>query len=130
MIPSTWLPHRRASDGEHVGYLVPHAPGVFVPVTLIGTVLGAPGPLPQASALLDAHGLAALAGRWWCVLPDVLTQNLTDLSQPDPSWSPRPVRIVEVGTTGCSVRLEFPGPDERAVRVRVRLPATDHLRAG
>ena len=41
MIPSTWTPHRRADDGEVVGYLAPASEGLVVPMSLLGHALDA-----------------------------------------------------------------------------------------
>ncbi len=64
MIPSNWLPHRRPSDGELVGYLLPDAAGT-TPLTLFGHPLAAPGEPAAAVAVLERRGLASLAESWW-----------------------------------------------------------------
>lgn len=63
MIPSTWLPHFRGSDGELVGYLDGADPTV-VPRTLFGYALGDAGPAVDAGRLLEQRGLACLQDRW------------------------------------------------------------------
>lgn len=68
MIPSTWLPHFRGSDGELVGYLDGADPAV-TPRTLFGYPLGDPGPADHARRQLESRGLACLADRWTLLLP-------------------------------------------------------------
>lgn len=63
MIPTTWVRHERAEDGELVGYLVP-AGDRIVPTTLVGTALGPPVERAVAERRLEADGLVVLAGRW------------------------------------------------------------------
>ena len=63
MIPSTWLPHFRGSDGELPGYLDGADPQV-VPRTLFGYALGAPCPTADAVRVLEERGLACLGERW------------------------------------------------------------------
>jgi hypothetical protein len=63
MIPSTWLPHFRGSDGELAGYLDGTEPTV-VPRTLFGYPLAAAGSTADAVRVLDERGLACLGDRW------------------------------------------------------------------
>ena len=63
MIPSTWLPHFRGSDGELVGYLDGADPAV-TPRTLFGYALGDAAPADDAVRLLEQRGLACLGERW------------------------------------------------------------------
>lgn len=63
MIPTHWMPHRRRSDGELVGYLVLDGDG-FVPLTVFGYPLAGACELDEAEDLLDGRGLAVLAERW------------------------------------------------------------------
>lgn len=63
MIPSTWIPHFRESDGELVGYLDGIDPTV-TPRTLFGFALASACPVGEAVRLLDARGLACLGERW------------------------------------------------------------------
>ncbi len=67
MIPSTWLPHFRGSDGELAGYLDGTEPTV-VPRTLFGYPLAAAGPTAEAVRVLEERGLACLGERWELVL--------------------------------------------------------------
>ncbi|MVA75973.1 hypothetical protein GC722_08045 [Auraticoccus sp. F435] len=68
MIPSSWLPSYRADDLELIGYLAPAEPGAdgeqVVPMTLLGTPLGAPMSVPAAEQVLEEVGLSYLAERW------------------------------------------------------------------
>jgi hypothetical protein len=68
MIPSTWAPHRRADDGEVVGYLAP-AEGMtdsdlVVPMSLLGHPLGDPADEGEAADVLERTGLSMLADQW------------------------------------------------------------------
>lgn len=131
MIPSHWHPRHRPLDGELAGYLAPDpaGPDLFLPLTLLGTPLGDPAPFPQAAAIVDERGLAALNGRWWIDLPDPLPNRTLDLPPPGPGDVPRPVRLVEVGPHTLTLRPEFPAPDERSALVRLPVPPGDRLRA-
>ena len=64
MIPSDWKPHRRAADGELVGYTVRDAAGV-TPLDLVGHPLATPVERAAAIAVLEVRGLASLAESWW-----------------------------------------------------------------
>lgn len=64
MIPSDWLPHRRESDDELVGYLAPVGDD-FLPLTVFGYPLGVAADYLDAAALLEAEGMACLAEYWW-----------------------------------------------------------------
>ena len=64
MIPSHWVPYRRPSDFELVGYTVHEAAGT-VPLNLLGHPLAAPVERAVAIAVLEARGLASLAESWW-----------------------------------------------------------------
>lgn len=69
MIPSTWTPHRRPSDEELVGYLVPQGDGVL-PVTVFGYPLSAATDTQSAQSLLESTGLSSLAEPWQLRLAD------------------------------------------------------------
>jgi hypothetical protein len=69
MIPQEWQPHRRPSDEELVGYLVPQDDGVL-PVTLFGYPLGAASDDVVARRVLDTTGLSVLAEPWQLTLAD------------------------------------------------------------
>lgn len=58
MLPTDWMPHRRA-DGEVVGY-VREAGDAFQPMDLLGRPLGEPADWLEVEELLDAHSLAWL----------------------------------------------------------------------
>jgi hypothetical protein len=68
MIPSTWSPHRRADDGEVVGYLAPAgdapSPGQYVPMSLLGHALGEAVDEWEAVEVLERSGLSMLADQW------------------------------------------------------------------
>jgi hypothetical protein len=64
MIPSTWTPHRRADDGEVVGYLAPAGDGLVVPMSLLGHTLDEPSDEHSATEVLEAAGLSMLAEAW------------------------------------------------------------------
>jgi hypothetical protein len=113
VIPPNWQPVHRVTDGEHVGYLVPDgAPGLVLPVSLIGCALGPAHDRESAGALLRTRGLPALDRRWWCRLPAALPPGVLDVSEPDADWSWQPVVLVEVSPTGATVRPEFVVPGQ------------------
>lgn len=63
MIPSSWLPHFRASDGELVGYL-DGTDSAVVPRTLFGYALAESGSRTEGVRVLEERGLACLGERW------------------------------------------------------------------
>jgi hypothetical protein len=63
VIPTDWMPHRRGSDGELVGYLVLDG-DLFTPMSHLGVPLAASCDLEDAEAILEERGLAVLAERW------------------------------------------------------------------
>ncbi len=127
VVPVEWLAVRRPDDGEVVGYLAPHADGV-VPTTLVGSPLGGPGTAADARAALLARGLAALARRWWCRLPDPLPRGLLDAARPADGWVWRPVVVVEAAPDGARVRPEWPAPEEIGAQAALPVPVGDLLR--
>ena len=112
----------RPQDGEHVGYL--SADGE--PRLLTGALLSPDA--GNARDLLVARGLAALDRRWWCRLPDALPRGLLDAGTPEPGWEWRPVLIVEASPQACTVRPEWPAPEELAGRAVLPTPVDDLLR--
>ena len=66
MIPGTWIPYYRPSDGELAGYLSdtgdPSTP--VVPRTLFGFALAEPSDRTAAIAVLEQRGLTCLAESW------------------------------------------------------------------
>jgi hypothetical protein len=68
MIPSTWAPHRRADDGEVVGYLAPADAAVsaerYVPMSLLGHPLADAADESEAVEVLERTGLSMLAEQW------------------------------------------------------------------
>ena len=130
MIPTTWRPHRRPADGELAGYLAGDADvRAAVPTSLVGTPLGPPQEPEAAASVLDSRGLAVLAQRWWCRLPEPLPARLVDAAAPSPDWPWRAVLLVEVSAAGCRVRPEHPEPAERAAQASLPVPVGDLLRA-
>jgi hypothetical protein len=127
VIPSSWDVVRRPDDGELVGYLVPGADGLVVPATLTGASAGALDRPAGAAALLVATGLAGLARRWWCRLPDPLPPGVLDAGVPAPDWAWRPVVLVEVSPTRCRVRPELPAPEELTAQAALPVPVGDLL---
>ncbi|WP_138757647.1 hypothetical protein [Modestobacter altitudinis] len=127
---STWQVVHRTDDGERVGYVTP-ATGdgrLVVPMTLAGTPAAGPLPVDAATALLTGTGLAVLARRWWCRLPDPLPAGVTDAGRPDEDWAWRPTVPVEVFPTEVRVRPEHPAPEERSALAVLPFPAADLLR--
>jgi hypothetical protein len=130
VIPTSWHPVRRPSDGETVGWLVADgAPDRLVPATLVGSPLGPAQERAEATALLIRRGLAALDGRWWARLPDPLPRGSTVAGEPGPDWGWRPVVLIEVSPTGCTVRPEMPAPGELSARAILPVPVGGLLRA-
>jgi hypothetical protein len=111
VITTGWEAVRRPHDEEIVGYLMADGP-LAVPVTLAGQPLGPAQDANAATALLVGHGLAALARRWWCRLPEPLPRGVLAAGRPLPGWGWRAVVLVEVSPTGCRVRPEWPAPGE------------------
>lgn len=129
MIPRSWTPVHRPSDGEHVGYLAPSgADGRLVPTSLVGLPLDGARDRGAAEALLATQGLARLDRRWWCRLPSPLPAGVLPAASPLPEWSWRPVVLVEVSPAGCTVRLEMAVPEELRARAALPVPVGDLLR--
>jgi hypothetical protein len=128
VITTEWDVVLRPEDGETVGYLVPED-GLVVPVTLVGTPLGAARTPADAAALLLGQGLRALDRRWWCRLPDPLPRGVLDAGEPEPGWAWRAVVLVEVSPTECRVRPEWAAPDELSGQAVLPVPVAELLRA-
>ena len=112
----------RPLDGEHVGYLAPDG----VPRLLTGATLTTS--TADAHDLLVTRGLRALDRRWWCRLPAVLPGGVTDAGAPAADWEWRAVVLVEASPTACTVRPEWPAPEELAGRAVLPTPVGDLLR--
>lgn len=112
----------RPEDGEHVGYLSPDG----VPRLLTGATLTASA--ADARDRLVSGGLRALDRRWWCRLPAPLPRGVTDAAQPPEDWNWQPVVLVEVSPTICTVRPEWPAPEEMDARAVLPTPVGDLLR--
>ena len=130
MIPQDWLPYRRSSDGELIGYLVRAEAdrGLSVPTSLIGAPLGPAQPVKGARNVLLARGMASLAERWWCRLPKPLPNWLTTAEKPDSTWVWRPVVLVEVSPAQSRIRLAMAAPEELTVLISLPNPVGDLLR--
>jgi hypothetical protein len=112
----------RPEDGEHVGYLSADDGARL----LTGAALSPDG--RDARDRLVSGGLRALDRRWWCRLPAVLPSGVLDAGTPRPDWGWRPVVIVEVTPQLCTVRPEWPAPEELTGRARLPTPVGDLLR--
>lgn len=131
MIPSDWRPYHRESDGELVGYLVADGTdaSLTVPTSLIGTPLGPPQAVEAAQSVLRVRGLAALAERWWCLLPRTLPTTPIAADAPDPDWVWRSVVLVEVDPARSRIRIAMAAPEELAVLVTLPTPVGGLLRS-
>lgn len=69
MIPPRWIPYRRPTDDELVGYLVPDGEDM-VPVTLFGYPLSGSEERVDAEQRLAVSGLSCLADHWELAQPD------------------------------------------------------------
>jgi len=126
-----WIAFRRPSDGELTGYLEPlDAEGTYVPLNLIGHVLGEAGSRAHAESVLADRGLTSLANYWWCLAPRPLPSSNLDLRDRQPNWEWRRVVIVELEQDACTVRPALPYPEEEGIVLTVSLPADDVLRVG
>src|SRR3954447_7194660 len=128
-VTTTWEVVHRPEDGERVGYLAPvlGSAGLVVPMTLAGTPAAGPLDAVEATSLLAGTGLALLARRWWCRLPDPLPAGLTDAGEPAADWEWRPVVLVEVSPTRCRLRPELPAPEELRAQATLPVPVGDLL---
>ncbi len=122
VIPTHWTPVHRPEDGEHVGYLSPDGE----PRLLTGATPEAAG--VDAHQFLLSGGLRALDRRWWCRLPARLPRGITHAREPAADWEWRPVVLVEVSSTTCTVRPEWPAPEEMDARALLPTPVGDLLR--
>jgi hypothetical protein len=109
VIPSHWVPHRRAADAELVGYLRRDGAGT-VPLSLVGHPLASAQEPSAAIAVLEARGLACLAESWWLSTGDDEVEVRILEAFPDR------VRVVEAP-------YGFYGPESS--RHTLRTPATE-----
>ncbi|WP_448627300.1 hypothetical protein [Geodermatophilus sp. URMC 64] len=128
VIPTSWTPVTRPSDTEHVGYLVPDGDGRVVPTSLVGSALGPARDRGAAVALLVERGLAGLDRRWWCRLPTPLPAGVLAAREPERGWEWRLVVVIEASPEGCTVRPEWPAPEELTARAALPVPVGDLLR--
>lgn len=111
MIPSDWMPHRRA-DGETVGF-VRAAGDDFQPMDLFGRPLAAPVDWLAAEEVLDAHTIA------WIDEPWLLSTDDGEVR----------VRVVEVTPARIRVKLDDFGDVTASARSwEVPVPETGRLR--
>jgi hypothetical protein len=82
-LPAQWVPVRRPSDGELVGFLVPDGEGCR-PATVFGYVLGPPTSEAEATAVLIATGLDVLDERWVLVHESVDHPTLVEIAEASP----------------------------------------------
>ena len=129
MVPTGWTVVHRPADGEPVGWLAPAPDGLVRPMDLVGSPAGLPQPAGPATARLADHGLALLAGRRWCRLPDPLPRGVSDAAEPAADWPWRPVLLVEVSPTAVRLRPEWPAPEELGAQARLPVPVGDLLLA-
>ena len=114
MIPTEWQGHRRAVDGELVGYLVPGDGQTWTPVTLVGVPVDGALPRADAERRLDEIGLSTLAERW-----------LMDRGQAEPIA----VRIIETNPGTVTVASDDFGADvEIGTVFTLDVPAAGALR--
>jgi hypothetical protein len=117
-------------DGELVGYLAPDgAPGLVLPLTLVGAALGPSHDRSAATALVVSRGLGALARRWWCRLPATLPPGVLPAGEPSAEWVWRPVVLVEVSPVECRLRPEWPEPGELTAQAVLPVPVRSLLRS-
>jgi hypothetical protein len=122
VIPTSWTPVTRPSDAEHVGYLVPDGDGRVVPTSLVGSALGPAQDRGSAVVLLVERGLRSLDRRWWCRLPATLPAGVLRAREPEDGWEWRPVVVIEASPSGCTVRPEWPAPEELTSRASLPVP--------
>jgi hypothetical protein len=122
VIPTHWTPVHRPEDGEHVGYLTADDEARLLTGALLPSDGGA------ARERLVSCGLPALDRRWWCRLPGALPRGSLAAGTPQPGWEWRPVVIVEVTPQLCTVRPEWPAPEELTGRAVLPTPVGDLLR--
>ena len=127
VIPTSWTPVTRPSDTEYVGYLVPDGDGRVVPTSLVGSALGPAQDRGKAVVLLVERGLHSLDRRWWCRLPATLPEGVLAAREPEHGWEWRPVVVIEASPAGCTVRPEWPAPEELTARAALPVPVGDLL---
>lgn len=110
MIPTDWMPHRRA-DGEVVGFVRTVDTG-FQPMDLFGRPLAEAGDWLQAEELLDEHSIA------WIDQPWLLEEDGAQVR----------VRVVEVTPSRIRVKLDDFGDVTASARSwEVPVPETGRL---
>ena len=113
MIPHTWTPHRRAIDGELVGYRATDDHGT-TPLTFFGFALGEATTRAEAARLLDRTGLACLAEPWSLTIDQreievrilsAYPESITVVEAPDGFYGPDSRHHELVLTPGWAPRL-------------------------
>ena len=125
----TYRAVRRASDNEHVGYLLTDScdPPCVIPCDLLGLPLSGAGSAADGVELLSASGLAALAEPFEALLPPVIDDDNVDPSAAEMGWIWRRVRVISVSPSRGVLELDAPGPTERGRRLEVAIPADEVL---
>jgi hypothetical protein len=130
-VAEQWIAFHRPSDGELTGYLAPAEGGLFVPLNLIGHVLGDVGTRAEAESVLADRGLTSLANYWWVLAPRPFPSgDALDLRDPRADWEWRRIVIAELDADAAVVRPALPYPEEEGSTATVSLPADDILRVG
>ncbi len=112
MVPAGWIEHRRAPDGELIGWIRP-AGDDWVAVSLLGHDVSGPVDWLAAEHVLDERGLAWLAGVWML----------------DTEGGPLRVRIVHVAPDGVTVQTDdFGAIDVPVDRFELAWPTPAELR--
>ena len=112
MLPTDATPHRRESDREVVGYILP-AGELWQGIDVLGRAVGDPAEWLEVEELLEAWGLSFLADPWTLELPE----------------SPVRVRLVEVTPDGIVAKSEdFGAIDAPSTRYELPWPAPVTLR--
>lgn len=109
----SWIEHRRADDGEHIGWIRMVGEG-FVAVDVLGREITGEVDWLEAEESLEECGIAFLAGPWMLRQPDgeEVRVRITEVS-------PQGISVTEdefgaasaVGANMPSHRLPFPVPE-------------------
>ncbi len=117
MIPTHWVSHIRAEDGELLGYLIPEMEDAFTPATVFGFPLDSPGSRDEAERQLDEVGLSYLAERW-----------LLNVADQDESIN---VQIVEVNPEQVTVKsVDYGYERDYGTLFTLTVPVDGQLRLG
>lgn len=122
-IPSHWQPRHRPDDDELVGYLVPDG-DLVVPVTIFGAPLAGSLDQEDATAVLDAEGLACLADRWLLAPSGSAsgdTAGAVAVAVAEAAPDRLVLRVVDFGSADYGARIELSVPVDRAMARAGRL---------